>query len=267
MSTSSVGQLLFTKYVPPAATVLVLWDHCLTLDEELAIMWKFPNGQILTRAVYIMNRYFTEMVMLYTAYVFAGLKGPIANKVGVWRFRDELKLIIGLGRAYQLLDHKPTVRKFFLAIFVACIAGTFILSVETALTLVKTQIVLPPKEAVCTVYGVPKTTPSLMGTLLLFNLFVTLVSFYNALERPRRYESEVFDSLWRDGAKIYSIVSLLWTLLLISSVFAEMTVFFPILILAWSVKANLTSRMHLRIESLRLSDIAHPITMYTAQEG
>ncbi|SJL02631.1 uncharacterized protein ARMOST_05963 [Armillaria ostoyae] len=77
MSIPLVGQLLFAKYTPPAAAVLVLWDHSLTFDEEVATMWRPLNGQILTRVVYIMNRYFTEAVMLYTAYV---MGGATANK-------------------------------------------------------------------------------------------------------------------------------------------------------------------------------------------
>ncbi len=38
-----------------------------------------------------------------------------------------------------------------------------------------------------------------------FNIFVIVVSIYNALESPRRYEDEVFYSLRRDGAKIYLV--------------------------------------------------------------
>ncbi len=51
-----------------AAAVLVIWDHCLTLDEEVADMWRCFEGHIATKIVYIMNRYFTEVVLLYTAY-------------------------------------------------------------------------------------------------------------------------------------------------------------------------------------------------------
>ncbi|KAK0243403.1 hypothetical protein EDD85DRAFT_987721 [Armillaria nabsnona] len=292
MSTAgSVGQILFAKYTPPAGIALILWDHCLTFDEEVAAMWGSFKEPILTKVIYIMNRYFTEAVILYTAYVFTGLRGPTANKLYAHWFKETAKLHIFscatafwlitisatvlagilqffiMLRAYRLWDHKQTIRRVLLAVFVACMTGTLVLSVMMVLTLSRTQIVLPPKVAICSVPEIPKTAPFLMGTLLLFNLFVISVSFYNALEEPRRRESEVFDKLKRDGVKIYFIVSLLWVLLLITSLIAEMWVFFPILVLAWPVTTNLTSRMHLRIESLRLSDIAHPTTIYTTQEG
>ncbi|KAK0230062.1 hypothetical protein IW262DRAFT_1336218 [Armillaria fumosa] len=266
----SVGQVLFTKYTPRAA--LIIWDHCLTFDEEVTAIWTSFKGPILVKVVYVMNRYFTEAVMLYMAYVFTGMRGPTANEVSpccatvFWLFPMSSIFLAGILqffvmlRAYRLWDYRKTMRRVLLAVFVACMAGSLVLSFMMVFALLRTQIVLPLRMAICSVPEVPKITPFLMGILLLFNLFVMSVSFYNALEEPRRRESEVFNSLRRDGAKVYFVI--LWMLLLITSLFAEMRVFFPILILAWSVTANLTSRMHLRIESLRLSNIAHPPMIY-----
>ncbi|KAK0230073.1 hypothetical protein IW262DRAFT_1336272 [Armillaria fumosa] len=268
--TGSIGQILFSKYTPPAGIALLLWDHCLTFDEEVATMWTSFKGPTFPKVIYVMNRYFTEAVLLYTAYVFAGLRQPTANKECAsvfWLLSMASTLVAGILqflimlRAYRLWDHKQTMRRVLLAVFVACMTGSLVLSVRMALTLMRTQVVLPPKVIVCAVPEVPKDTPFLMGILLLFNLFVLSVSFYNALEEPRRYESEVFHSLRRDGAKVYFVI--LWVLLLFTSVFAEMLVYFPILILAWSVAANLSSRMHLRIEGLGRSNVAHPTTIYS----
>ncbi|KAK0190233.1 hypothetical protein F5146DRAFT_1043401 [Armillaria mellea] len=279
----TVGQILFSKYTPPAGIALMLWDHALTFDEEVTVIWGSFKGPILPTVIYVLNRYFTEAVLLYTAYVFSiGLRRPTDNKVSSWCatvfwllsmfatiVAGILQFLIML-RAYRLWDHKQVMRRMLLAVFVACMTGSLVLAVRMALTLSRTQIVLPPTVIVCAVPDVPKTTPFLTGVLLLFNLFVISVSFYNALEEPRRHESEVFNALRRDGVKVY-IVSrllspsdvLLWVLLLFTSVFAEMWVYFPILILAWSVAANLASRMHLRIESLRLADVPHPNRIYT----
>ncbi|PBK63442.1 hypothetical protein ARMSODRAFT_1023921 [Armillaria solidipes] len=280
MSAIPVGQVFFAKYTPP---VLVLWDHCLTFDEEVADMWRCFEGHIITKIVYIMNRYFTEVVMLYTAYVMGGATG---NEVSARRFRDKSTLISELGlrenvlvvhyvcnlkvafimmSAYRLWDHKPTVRKMLPVVFVISVAGAFVLSVISVLILLRTQIEVPHKVIVCAVTGVPKTLPSTMGILLVFNLLVILVSVYNALENPRRSESEVFTSLRSHSTRVYLIVSLLCVLLLITSLVAEIQIFFPTLILASALKANLTSRMHLRIE--RLSHSLHPVVIYTGQEG
>ncbi|KAK0243514.1 hypothetical protein EDD85DRAFT_815389 [Armillaria nabsnona] len=252
----SVGRVLFSKYTP------------------LTTIWASFKGPILPKVIYVMNRYFTEAALLYTAYVFTGSRGPTANKVSAccatvfWLITMSATLFAGILqflimlRAYRLWDHKQTMRRVLLAVFVACMTGSLVLSVKMVLTLLETQV---PE--------VPKTGPFLMGILLLFNLFVISASFYNALEEPRRRESEVFYSLRRDGVKVYFVSVLpspsdviLWVLLLITSLFAKMLVYFPILILSWSVAANLTSRMHLRIESLRLSNNAHPTMMYATPE-
>ncbi|KAK0190349.1 hypothetical protein F5146DRAFT_1193883 [Armillaria mellea] len=192
MSTASIGQLLFAKYMPPAATVLILWDHCLTLDEELAAIWRSFKGQNLTKVIYIMNRYFTEAVMLYTTYVFTGWGGSMANE---------------------------TIHRMLAAVFVGCITGTFALSVMTVLLLLKSRVQLPLSEDVCAVHlRVPKTIAFMMGIMLFFNLFVVFVTLYNALEIPRRSEHEILDSLRRDGTRLYlirsffSILMLVWAL-------------------------------------------------------
>ncbi|SJL18492.1 uncharacterized protein ARMOST_22082 [Armillaria ostoyae] len=264
----SVGQVLFSKYTPRIA--LLLWDHCLTFDEEVTTMWGSFKGPILPKVIYVMNRYFTEVVLLYTAYVFAGLRGPTANKnqdceIVFWLIPMSATLIAGILQcsspvSISGISMADSNCSFDHAARLSTLGSQA--NYTMVLTLLETQVVLPPRVAICAVLEVPKTMPFLMGILLLFNLFVISVSFYNALEEPRRRESEVLDSLRRDGAKIYFIVSLLWVLLLITSLFAKMWVYFPIMILAWSVAANLTSRMHLRIESLRLSNVAHPTMIY-----
>ncbi|KAK0207100.1 hypothetical protein DFS33DRAFT_1318985 [Desarmillaria ectypa] len=279
MSIASIGQVLFAKYTPPAAAVLILWDHCLTLAEEVATMWRALNGKILTTVVYIMNRYFMEAVMLYTAYVFTGLRGTTANmdcakmfwllpiSSTIWASISQFFVIM---RAYRLWNHRPIVRRVLYIVFAAFTTGALILSVMTVLTFLKTQIELPPNVMVCAVSGVPKTIPSAICILLLFNLLVILVSLYNALENPRRYESEILDSLRRDGARIYLVSSLpfpsdilLWVPPLIASLVADVGVKFG----TFHLSVNLISRMHLRIETLNLSSTLHPVMTDTVQEG
>lgn len=278
MSIISVGQLLFAKYTPPAATILVLWDHCLTLDEELTAIWGSFKGQNLTKIFYIMNRHFTEAVMLYTTYVFTGWGGSTSNKdctTVFWLFTMSATVLAGILqfsitlRAYRLWDHSQTRRRVLLAVFVGCIAGMFALSVITVLLLLRSRVQLPPSEDVCAVHlGVPKTISSMMGIMLFFNLFVVFVTLYNSLEIPRQSEYEVLHSMRRDGARLYLIVSFLWLLLLTASVaIIEMRSFFSILILVWALKANIAARMHLRIETLRLSVTADPVMIYAGQEG
>ncbi|PBK93962.1 hypothetical protein ARMGADRAFT_1029810 [Armillaria gallica] len=127
-------------------------------------------------------------------------------------------------RVYRLWDHKPIVRRVLLIMFVTCTAGVFIFAVMTDLTISRTRIELPPTIIVCAYFGVPKTVPSAMGILTAFNAFVIVVSIYNALESPRRHENEVFYSLRRDGARIYLFVSLLWVVLLITSLVTEVCI-------------------------------------------
>ncbi|KAK0491602.1 hypothetical protein IW261DRAFT_98632 [Armillaria novae-zelandiae] len=92
-------------------------------------------------------------------------------------------------KVYRLWNHKP------------------IIPVLAVLALLKTRIeVTPPKIMACATTRMPKTIPSAIGIFLLFNTLVILVSIYNALENPRRYEGEIFDSLRRDGSRDFSVL-------------------------------------------------------------
>ncbi|PBK84190.1 hypothetical protein ARMGADRAFT_1088647 [Armillaria gallica] len=183
-----VDQILFIAYIPAAALVLILWDHCLTLAEEVATMWGPLNERILTKVIHLLNRYFTEAVLIYRLYA--------------------------------------------------------------------------ESQNVCNSTRISKIITCTLGVLLLFNVFVILITIYNALEEPRRPENSVLDSLRRDGARTYLTICMLWLLLLVSSVVMEATLFFSLLFLVCSLNANIAARMHLRVEGLRLHVHTHPVTIY-----
>ncbi|KAK0190342.1 hypothetical protein F5146DRAFT_550124 [Armillaria mellea] len=195
MSAIPVGQVLFAKYTPLAAAILVLWDHSLTFDEEVADMWRCFEGHVVTKIVYIMNRYFTEVVMLYTAYVMGGATVVLASI-------SQSSIMMS---AYRLWDHKPTVRKMLPVVFVISVAGAFILSVLSVLELLRTQIEVPSKAIVCAGHGSTEDDTFHDGYL----------------------ESEVFNPLRDHSTRVYLFVSLLCVLLLITSLVAEIQVFFP----------------------------------------
>ncbi len=51
-----------------AAACLMIWDHLLTLDQEIDAIWISRNKGYLPKLIYVLNRYFAEGVLLYSAY-------------------------------------------------------------------------------------------------------------------------------------------------------------------------------------------------------
>ncbi|KAK0221412.1 hypothetical protein IW262DRAFT_1549562 [Armillaria fumosa] len=193
----SVGRILFVTYIPAAAMVLMLWDHCLTFSEEVATMWGPLDERILTKVVHILNRYFTEAILIYRVYV-----------------TIELAQVAG-GEAH-------------------CKAVVWLANISAVIIASISQYALNG----CAIERIPTTVACAMGVLLLFNVFVIFMTVYNALERPRRSENELLDSLRCDGAWLY------------------------LFSLVCSLNANIAARVHLRIEGLRRLFPTHPVTIY-----
>ena len=46
--------------------VVLLWDHFLTLSDEIKYIWKLKMG--ISKGVFLFNRYFVEGALLYNVY-------------------------------------------------------------------------------------------------------------------------------------------------------------------------------------------------------
>ncbi|THH00186.1 hypothetical protein EW026_g2311 [Hermanssonia centrifuga] len=84
---SSVNALLATKYLAAAGLVCSLWDHLITLDEEIGVLWAGRPWDF-TRVIFITNRYGIEGCLIYVAYIFAGLRPAISETVYEGRMRQ-----------------------------------------------------------------------------------------------------------------------------------------------------------------------------------
>ncbi|KAK0445805.1 hypothetical protein EV421DRAFT_1795004 [Armillaria borealis] len=263
------NRILFVTYTPAAAMVLMLWDHCLTFNEEVATMWSPLDERILTKVVHILNRYFTEAVLLYRVYITSELaqsaSGEAHCKAVVWLANVSAVIIASISqfyimmRVYRLWDHRQWVRRTLLVAFGICITTLTVLSILSVLSYLKTGA---DSKNTCAIGRIPTTVACTIGVLLLFNVFVIFMTIYNALEKPRRSENELLDSLRCDGARIYLGICMLWLILLVCSVTVEATSFLSLLTIVCSLNANITARVHLRIEGLRHLFPTRPVTIY-----
>ncbi|KAK0190317.1 hypothetical protein F5146DRAFT_1223230 [Armillaria mellea] len=64
-----------------AAACLMIWDHLLTLDQEIDAIWISRDKGYLPKLIYVLNRYFAEGVLLYTAYVWGGYSHSLTDAV------------------------------------------------------------------------------------------------------------------------------------------------------------------------------------------
>ncbi|KAK0491633.1 hypothetical protein IW261DRAFT_1438709 [Armillaria novae-zelandiae] len=273
---TSPAAFLAVRFSPTAAACLMIWDHLLTLDQEIDAIWLSRDKGYLPKLIYVLNRYFAEGVLLYTAYVWGGYSHNLTDAVSsgvllvhctgvLWLFTVSSTVMVGLlqfiiaMRVYRSWDNQKRAGCVLLVAFSACTSAAIILAVITVIILLMSRgesaafglIFIPHMGNVCFVNGLPRTIPALLATLLAFDILIVLMVLYRALEIPRRTHIEAINSFHRDGARLYLV--LLWLLLLIVSITSqnEPHIFFSILCASWALNTNIGCRVHLRVEGLK----------------
>ncbi|KAK0447655.1 hypothetical protein EV421DRAFT_1787318 [Armillaria borealis] len=252
----------------------MIWDHLLTLDQEIDAIWISRNKEYLPKLIYVLNRYFAEGVLLYTAYVWGGYSHGLTDAVSsgvllvhctgvLWLFTVSSTVMVGLlqfiiaMRVYKLWDNQKRAGCVLLVAFSVCISAAIVLAVITVIIFLMSKRLIPVQHLgnVCSVAGIPRTIPALLATLLAFDILIVLMVLYRALEKPRRTHIEAINSFHRDGARLYLV--LLWLLLLIPHIF------FAMLCASWTLNTNIGCRVHLRVEGLKhLVDGEMPLLLY-----
>ncbi|THH31638.1 hypothetical protein EUX98_g2538 [Antrodiella citrinella] len=78
--TGLVNALLATKYLAAAGMICALYDHYLTLPQEVALIWWRPKWGP-TPVLYIFNRYGVEAALVYVSYILGGFHPALTDDV------------------------------------------------------------------------------------------------------------------------------------------------------------------------------------------
>ncbi|KAJ3865825.1 hypothetical protein EV359DRAFT_80124 [Lentinula novae-zelandiae] len=250
--TDSIGDLesLYRlKYLSGVALSVMVYDHLLTLNEEFSNIWAAPNRDYFQKLMFVINRYYTEAMVMYVVYVCSGL----ANL-------DDAPAVFITLRVYHSWDKRKQVAVILLVAFIIFMATAAALAVLSAVN-VQPAIHFVSFLKACEVPDIPITFPFMMGTLLGFDLFIILVAFFNAFERPHKTHADVLDTLHRDGASAgqYREIKAIFLLrlgCLIVSVVGLPADCFGALSVMWTLTAIISSRIHLRVEGLKFATLA-----------
>ncbi|KAK7040557.1 hypothetical protein R3P38DRAFT_3461393 [Favolaschia claudopus] len=71
------------------SVTVLLDDHTLTFDEEVEFLWSNPTTRTMNRVAFFLNRYLTEAVAIYSAYVNCGFGKDMSDEhclAFVWLF-------------------------------------------------------------------------------------------------------------------------------------------------------------------------------------
>ncbi|KAK7006399.1 hypothetical protein R3P38DRAFT_1708155 [Favolaschia claudopus] len=274
------------QYITAAIFILLVFDHCLTIGQEVKTIWGNSTVRLHSKAAFVINRYLTEGVTAYVVYIFSGtsttLDTPVSLHVNRSRCNVDLSssrcerfiwiygvicIISGaishfvvLIRVYALWDRRANVARLLVSVFGICISTTTILGIFSAMSMQR-QLTYSPSLHTCVFGTKPKTIIAMLAVLSVFDLFLAVLVVFNAMDRPRLTHVELVSGLQTDGLGLFLI---LWCLRLadvIISIFKPPAEVFVAITAVWAVCSIVNARLHMRLEGLALSRAKGTVVM------
>ncbi|KZT02990.1 uncharacterized protein LAESUDRAFT_762408 [Laetiporus sulphureus 93-53] len=218
---------LAAKYLSAAAVTVSLYDHVLTLHDEIDLVWRQPWNTLQT--VVMLNRYGGELSICFIAYVAL------------------------LLRAYSIWDSRSSVKYAFQGGFVLCIVTSFACAVA-ATQEAYYQIGYSSVLKTCALVSLTpeghfvELIMGSWGALVLLDVYVFVLIALNAMSKPRRRDSEILSNLYRDGVLTFFAFFALRLLQFLPSTIGKLTLIFLTPIIAWSLDNVLSFRLLLKLK-------------------
>ncbi|KAJ3781596.1 hypothetical protein GGU11DRAFT_812308 [Lentinula aff. detonsa] len=261
-SIADVESLYRLRYLSGVALIVMVYDHLLTLDDEFSTIWANTNREYLQKLMFVVNRYYTEAMVIYVVYVSSGLASldDAVCRRFIWVFALTSTIFTATThffitlRLYHSWDKRKRMAIILLIAFTAFISAAAVLAVISAVQ-VQSVIYFISLLRACVIPDIPTTLPYMMGTLFGFDLFIILLALFNAFERPHKTHADVLDALHRDGARLFLAVFLMRLFCLIISIIGLPADCFGALNVMWTLTAIISSRIHLRVEGLKFATL------------
>ncbi|KAK7050205.1 hypothetical protein R3P38DRAFT_3173313 [Favolaschia claudopus] len=207
----STSPIFAIRYVSAVSIAALVYDHLLTLEREIMLIWLNPTAGILNRGGFIINRYLTEGVAIYMAHLFSGVAENITHescRAADWIFTMcssvfiTISYFIIMWRVYTLWDRRRLVKWILMTVFFisSIIATTF--AILSAVQL-QDEVSYNSFIHMCTVAQKPWGLKYTMAALTGFDFFIIVLTIINALDRPHKRQADVMISLQHDGARMF----------------------------------------------------------------
>ncbi|KAK6980708.1 hypothetical protein R3P38DRAFT_3465937 [Favolaschia claudopus] len=231
-------------YISAAAIfILLIFDHCLTMGQEVKTIWGNSTVRLHSKAAFVINRYLTE---------------------GVTAFQRNLDdfgyTFVVLIRVYALWDRRANVARLLVSVFGICISTTTILGIFGAMAMQR-SLTYSASLHTCVFGTKPKTIIAMLAVLSVFDFFLAVLVVFNAMDRPRLTHVELVSGLQTDGLGLFLI---LWCLRLadvIIAIFKPPAEVFVAITAVWAVCSIVNARLHMRLEGLALSRAKGTVVM------
>ncbi|TFK41592.1 hypothetical protein BDQ12DRAFT_710642 [Crucibulum laeve] len=211
---SALSRLEGIRYISAAAITCLLWDHALTIDDELEHIWKNKRRGLAgfaSKFSYGLGRYGVEIAMVFGAYVLSGIthiSDPAVCRIFVW-------VLVGIGTVFATITHFTVILRIYISwdrrrVIAYMLSGAFLvlISLFTSFLLVaagKANVEFNDELNTCILRDIPIYVPLSFGSIIVLEVFILLLTIYNAIATPCRTHIEVIYKLQRDGFMAFMI--------------------------------------------------------------
>ncbi|KAF8993418.1 hypothetical protein BDQ17DRAFT_1546046 [Cyathus striatus] len=273
----ALNSLLASRYLTGGALAVLLWDHLTTLDREVQLIWNSRGrSRWMLKGAFAFNRYVNEGFLLFIAYVSSGIQTPSLDLyasvhqelLSYFMFvafcgtiAAEISQFVFVLRVYALTDQRRSIFYWLTGGFVIAVSFSQVFAVLTMVKLKDEFLFVIPGFNACIAFQKPKYLVAVLAPMCAFDIFIIILTIYNALDRPHRNNAELINNLFKDGAKFFLANTAIHLVDLFTAIFCTPDKILLLLFTFWALGSVLISRLHFKMEkftNLKYNSLVYP---------
>ncbi|KAJ7050310.1 hypothetical protein C8F01DRAFT_1345541 [Mycena amicta] len=238
------AQFLHSVIYPLLQVSILIYDHALSFLDEIELIWFNTETSTGNRIAFLVNRYLTEIFMVFAGYVMSGSNEKFTTRSSF------------ISRLYTLWDRRQAIKWILAGAFTMAIMPAMAFAILAALQ-AQTSFQFNTVVQMCLFSSKGWALQFMLGSLSLLDLFVIAMTIVNGFHRPYQRQADVMVALQRDGAFMFIGLFFLRLVNFFMTVFGDIASFAVTVEFVWAMCSIVTSRVQLRVERLRFIRYTH----------
>jgi len=251
--------VLATRYLSVAGLTVLLWDHCLTFEQERVLIW--PSRACFVKSGFLFNRYLVPAILLVNTHTQSGMSsaGLSDTVCKVWTMVVCFSSILSIGichwlillKLWTLWDRRRDILLGTCLAFFIAQGGSIVFMAFTARE-VWSSIHYHPMLHMCTLADKPEMLIGLWTLIMVFELLVSVMVALNGLSRPRESHTVLMKVLYRDGICFFVVITTVRILNLVLAIKAPASQTLLGIYCIWCLITAIVSRMMINLREAKL---------------
>ncbi|KAF5361485.1 hypothetical protein D9758_006208 [Tetrapyrgos nigripes] len=209
-----------SRYVSLAGLVVLVYDHCITFDDEVEFIWKAKWK--LPKVLFLLLRYIVPIALLVNIIYMSGISGYVSDKhCVVWFGVSEFGVLV-LLHLWNISDRNKFLVIATLVIYILAFIANMV-TAALAVSYLPGHTTYSPIFKLCALDH-KKGIPFVWAPGLVLDVLIIPTLIYNALERPRDARTELTTQVFRDGLLFFAILLILRLTNLLLAIFAPVSI-------------------------------------------